>query len=271
VQLSPPAAAGRDPEASLMRPEAAVPAPSPAAPPPEAEPERRVTVARWPLGAPVLHELPPPDPPAATPNWSRPQPLESAAPPLLADAAKPAPAAGALGPMPAAAAAPRHRPPARTGAVPFTGTHACLLETDGTLRLPHDVRRRLDAPEARALFVTPGPEPSLWLYTGTGLAQWAAQFDQAGATSRARAARREVLAQTEACAVDRSGRVRLPDQLVQFAGLRQEVVLLGVGDHLELWDAQRWQQHRDRAGPAARDHAQAGGGATSRAEQQAER
>jgi MraZ protein len=257
VRLNAPAGTGRDPQASLMQPDPAVPAPAAAAPSPEAEAPRRVTVARWPLGAPVLHEFAPPDPPPAPePNWSRPQPLESAAPPVLADAAKPAPAvAGALRPMPAAAAAPRHRAPARAAAGPFTGTHACLLETDGSLLLPHDVRRRLDAPEARALFVTPGPEPSLWLYTGTGLAQWAGQFDQAAAASRARAARRTVLAQTEACAVDRGGRLRLPDALVQFAGLQHEVVLLGVGDHLELWDARRWQQHRDGAG-----------GATSRAD-----
>jgi DNA-binding transcriptional regulator/RsmH inhibitor MraZ len=30
--------------------------------------------------------------------------------------------------------------------------------------------------------------------------------------------------------------------LLQFAGLQHEVVLLGVEDHLELWDAQRWQE-----------------------------
>jgi division/cell wall cluster transcriptional repressor MraZ len=272
-----PAPPGPDPQASLMRPEPAVPAPAATAPP-GGEP-RRVTVARWPLGAPTLHEPPLPEPspaPAAqAASWCRPQPLEPAAPPVLADAAKPAPpgpANAGLSPMPAAAAAPRHRAPARARAVPFTGTHACLLDADRTLLLPRDVYRRLAAPEARALFVTPGPEPSLWLYTATGLGHWAEQFNQAGAGSRARAARRVVLAQTEACAVDRGGRLRLPEPLAQFAGLRREVVLLGAGDHLELWDAQRWQQQRDRPGPAAApaapDHVRGAGGVTSRPEEE---
>jgi MraZ protein len=237
-----------------MQPEAAVPAPV------AAELPSRMTAARWPLGAPVLHEALAPEPPPQGGSWCRPLPLDATAPPVLADAAKPAPSApvaGAPQPMPAPAAAPRHRPAARIRAVPFTGTHACLLDADGALLLPQDVRRRLQAPEARALFVTPGPEPSLWLYTGTGLEHWAEQFDQAEANSRGREARRVVLAQTEACAVDRGGRVRLPQALAQFAGLRQEVVLLGVGDHLEVWDAQRWQEHRDRQGPAARDHVHA--------------
>ena len=35
----------------------------------------------------------------------------------------------------------------------------------------------------------------------------------------------------------------VPERLAQFAGLNHEVVLLGVRDHLELWDAQRWQQY----------------------------
>jgi MraZ protein len=55
-------------------------------------------------------------------------------------------------------------------------------------------------------------------------------------------------AQTEKAAVDRAGRVVLPERHAAHAGLRHEVILLGAGDHLELWDAQRWQ--RLAGGPA---------------------
>jgi DNA-binding transcriptional regulator/RsmH inhibitor MraZ len=30
---------------------------------------------------------------------------------------------------------------------------------------------------------------------------------------------------------------------LESAGLKQDTVLIGVGDHLELWDAQRWQKY----------------------------
>jgi MraZ protein len=207
-------AAGRDPQASLLQPE----------PAPEAA--RSVTVARWPLGAPADQAAPD----GAT--WSRPLPLE---PP-------PAPsAAGAVRPMPALAAAPRARTPARTRPRPLTGTHPCRLDEDGSLVLPEALRRQLDEPGCRTLFVVPGPEEVLWLFTGTALEKWAAQFDESAAgAARARSARRLCLAQTEACTVDRAGRVRLPERLARYAGLRQDVVLIGVGDHLELWDGPRW-------------------------------
>ena len=43
--------------------------------------------------------------------------------------------------------------------------------------------------------------------------------------------------------LDRQGRVRIPQELVELVGLGREVVLLGVQDHLELWDRQRWEAY----------------------------
>ena len=68
--------------------------------------------------------------------------------------------------------------------------------------------------------------------------------DQApAADAEARVFRRLYFAQTESVDVDRSGRILVPDRLLQFGGLTHEVVLIGVRDHLELWDAGRWQQY----------------------------
>jgi MraZ protein len=237
VEPSPPAPvrATHDPEATLLQP-----VQDPAAP----EGPQRVTVARWPLGAPALREPPrPPEPPAG--SWSRPQPFEQTANAPPAQGTRLVPSGSAPQPMPAAAAAPPRRPALRATTPPFTGTHACLLGEGGTLPLPGSVRRQVEAAPKRPLFVMPGPEPSLWLFTSPGLERWAADPDRAG-SARGRAARRLCLAQTEACTVDHAGRLHLPERLTQFAGLGQDVVLLGVGDHLELWDAPRWQQHRQR-------------------------
>ncbi|HLJ97492.1 MAG TPA: division/cell wall cluster transcriptional repressor MraZ [Gemmataceae bacterium] len=124
----------------------------------------------------------------------------------------------------------------------LTGTHPRSLDDKKRMALPRRVREQLEEPET--LFVTPGPDQCLWLYTKAGLEQLAAKLDQAPATdAEARVFRRLYFAQTEAVDVDRSGRVLIPERLVQFAGLRHEVVLIGVRDHLELWDAQRWQQY----------------------------
>ena len=44
--------------------------------------------------------------------------------------------------------------------------------------------------------------------------------------------------------LDASGRVILPPPLLGHAGIAKEVVVVGVGDHLEVWSDERWQQQQ---------------------------
>lgn len=131
----------------------------------------------------------------------------------------------------------------------LTGTHPRTLDDKNRLALPKRVRELLGEPAA--LFVTPGPDQTLWVYTEAELEKLAARLDQAPATdAEARLFRRLYFAQTEQVDVDKSGRILVPERLGAFAGLRKDVVLIGVRDHLELWDAGRWQGYVD--GNAAR-------------------
>jgi MraZ protein len=45
--------------------------------------------------------------------------------------------------------------------------------------------------------------------------------------------------------MDTQGRVLLPPKLREFAGLSKKVALVGQGEHMELWDEERWDQQRD--------------------------
>lgn len=130
----------------------------------------------------------------------------------------------------------------------LTGTYPRTLDDKKRLALPKRLREVLGEPAT--LFVTPGPDQSLWLYTQPGLEQLAGRLDEAPATdAEARVFRRLYFAQTEAVDLDRSGRMLVPERLVQFAGLAHDVVLIGVRDHLELWDAARWQQFLSQHAP----------------------
>jgi MraZ protein len=124
----------------------------------------------------------------------------------------------------------------------LTGTQPRTLDDKKRLALPKRVREQLGEPGT--LFVTPGPDQCLWLYTQAELERLAEMLDRTPATdAEARVFRRLYFAQTEAVDVDRTGRILIPDRLMQFAGLQHEVVLIGVRDHLELWDGPRWQQY----------------------------
>ena len=40
--------------------------------------------------------------------------------------------------------------------------------------------------------------------------------------------------------IDKAGRIGLKPEFRKFAGITGEVVLVGVKNHVEIWDAQRW-------------------------------
>ncbi len=130
----------------------------------------------------------------------------------------------------------------------LTGTHPRTLDDKKRLTLPKRVREQLG--DVTQLFVTPGPDQSLWIYTKDELERLSAKLDQTPATdAEARKFRLTFYAQMETVEIDRTGRILLPERLVQFAGLEHEVVLLGVRDHLELWDAKRWAAFLAQNGP----------------------
>ena len=126
----------------------------------------------------------------------------------------------------------------------LTGTHPRTLDDKKRLALPKRIREQIG--EETPLFATPGPDQSLWIYTKDELERLSAKLDQTpGTDGDARRDRRLFFAQMEAVDLDRTGRILIPERLVQFAGLEHEVVLLGVRDHLELWSKADWENERN--------------------------
>lgn len=44
------------------------------------------------------------------------------------------------------------------------------------------------------------------------------------------------------CEVDRQGRIFIPQNLREYAGIDSKVVVVGVIHRIEIWDAQRWEE-----------------------------
>ncbi len=42
--------------------------------------------------------------------------------------------------------------------------------------------------------------------------------------------------------LDRQGRVLLSEKIIRRAGLQERITLIGVRDHLEIWDQDRWER-----------------------------
>ena len=49
------------------------------------------------------------------------------------------------------------------------------------------------------------------------------------------------------CEPDAQGRILLPQRLRQYAQLEKEVIIIGVFDRAEIWNAQRWTEIEEEA------------------------
>jgi MraZ protein len=55
---------------------------------------------------------------------------------------------------------------------------------------------------------------------------------------------------------DRQGRVMLPAALIKYAGLRRDVVVVGMNDRLEIWDRDAWRAQLEEVIGDAEDAAE---------------
>ena len=55
---------------------------------------------------------------------------------------------------------------------------------------------------------------------------------------------RVMVASAKECEVDRAGRILVPPELREFAGLKKDVVITGALEGFEIWSRERWAEHR---------------------------
>jgi len=44
--------------------------------------------------------------------------------------------------------------------------------------------------------------------------------------------------------IDKEGRIRILKEFREYAGLEKEIVIAGCGDHIEIWDRERWEEEK---------------------------
>lgn len=125
----------------------------------------------------------------------------------------------------------------------LTGTYQRALDDKQRLAIPKRLRDAMGETELRELYVAPEVGRSLSVFSPRTFERRAARIEELS-TARSSVANylRLYYSQAERVELDGQGRVRLPERLVEFAQLRQDVVLLGVHDHIEIWDSAVWNE-----------------------------
>lgn len=138
----------------------------------------------------------------------------------------------------------------------LTGTYQRALDDKQRLAIPKRLRDAMGESELRELYVAPEVNRSLSVFSPRTFERRAARIEELS-TARSSSYLRLYYSQAERVEIDGQGRIRLPERLVEFAKLRQDVVLLGVHDHIEIWDSSVWdaflQEHSQEFDRLARE------------------
>lgn len=134
----------------------------------------------------------------------------------------------------------------------LTGTFNKTLDGKRRLAIPKRVKEELVNKEFTQIYIAPGTETSLLLFSEKGFEQQAQRLKEYS-NNVPEAARylRLYYSRAEKVEVDSQGRICIPERLANLASLeaKQEVILIGVQDHAEIWSTERWDAYLKDHGP----------------------
>jgi len=121
----------------------------------------------------------------------------------------------------------------------FFGRYEHSLDVKGRVILPAKLRVHFTRPG----YLTPHLEGCLALWTEEEFEkEIEIRLAQADDDPVARNVVREWSAAVFEVEVDRQGRMAIPQNLRRYAGLEQEVLVIGMINRVELWSPTRWQE-----------------------------
>jgi len=123
----------------------------------------------------------------------------------------------------------------------FLGEVEHKIDEKGRVMLPAQFRREL----REGVVLTPGVEPCITAYP---LAEWkkiAAALTGGSVTrNKLRKLNRAIFATASRVVIDGQGRVVLPLLLREYAGIEDEVIIVGANSYFELWNRERWETEK---------------------------
>lgn len=131
------------------------------------------------------------------------------------------------------------------GVLYLTGTYFHTFDSKWRVTIPARWRAAMDPAEHGSGFhAVVGYDGELCLYTPRSSREADPQPDpRLMAVEAVRDIRRLKYGLSADLDVDRLGRVRVPEPMLRLCKIGKEVALVGVQDHVEIWDQARWENY----------------------------
>ena len=124
------------------------------------------------------------------------------------------------------------------------GTYSHSLDVKGRMIVPSKLRDGL----GEDFVITKSMDRCLALYPKEAWESFTKKLDELPKISSepARQLRRFFFGNSQVCEQDKQGRILIPANLREYAGLEKDITLIGVDDHVEIWDEGAWTAYNEK-------------------------
>ncbi len=126
----------------------------------------------------------------------------------------------------------------------FIGEYAHNLDAKGRIIIPAKFREALNA----SFILTRGLDGCLTIYSKE---QWEKIFEKLNKLPSTKKATRQYIhmltSRATECTLDNQGRIQIPSFLSKPVNIIKECVIVGVNDHIEIWNKEAWEAYYDEA------------------------
>ena len=128
------------------------------------------------------------------------------------------------------------------GIIMLMGEYRHNIDEKGRLILPAKFREEL----GENFIITRGLEECLFVYTMDEWQKITKRLNNLPFTKKdARSFMRFFLSGATAAEFDKQGRINITSPLITYADLKKECVIIGVGDRIEIWSQEKWDNFYD--------------------------
>lgn len=125
----------------------------------------------------------------------------------------------------------------------FSGEYECKIDAKGRMVLPAKVKSKMPEVNATEMVVSRGFEPCLVLYP---MLEWKKIFSKVSGLNEFneeyRSFQRNFFRGQTESELDGNGRLLLSKTMLRYAGIEKEVVVVGMGNRIEVWNPDRYDE-----------------------------
>ena len=126
----------------------------------------------------------------------------------------------------------------------FFGSFTHTLDEKGRLMIPRKMREEL----GNKVYIMQGFDGALSVYTEARYVLLSEEFARLPFNNKKnRDYLRAQFMTTYDMDVDKLGRVQIPTALLKKFGISRNVTVLGMGDHIEIWDSAKYEAYEQEA------------------------